>query len=726
MANTTTSGATGASIESRKEYKPTKQGQADLWHDELKASQNMLKEFKKTGDKVVSRFLGKHSGSAAAPEANTARLNLFHSNITTVQATMFGQIPKIDVSRRFADPEDDAARVAATMVERILNLDLANNSETYESVMRSALQDRLLGGLGTARVRYEVETTEVDGVEQMVSENAPLDYTYWGDVLWSWSRNWAELRWIAFRNYLTKDEIRARFGDDAAENITLKNQQTSSDPEKTHAAQNGEDTDSAWLKGEVWEIWDKQKRQVVWVAEGYDKVLETQDDPLKLKNFFPCPPFFLANPTTTLYIPTADFKLSQDLYNEIDQLQQRITVITDAVKVVGVYNASADNLSQMFQNGMDNKLIPVDNWALFGENGGIAGQIEWVPIADVVNALDKLRELRSENIQLLQQISGMSDVSRGALDNQYEGVGQTQIKAQMGSVRMTALQDQFAQFASSLMSLKAEVISRHFDPRTIVQMANMEHSLDRDLIPQAVELIKQPERAHLRIDIRPEAIAMEDLSALKSERTEFITALATYMQSAAPLMEADPAAKPFLLKMLQWTLAGFKGAYEIEGVLDKAIEASMKQAEEPQPDPAKEAEQAKAQIEMQKIQAKAQADMQIREQDLQADMQTNMAAHQAKMAEIQAQSQAKLTELQAKLQVDVVTEQAQSRVNAQQLQIAQQGETQKDIVQHKLNMDAEATKASLKIQEMATQSAVKIREMQQTKPPEAPKKADSE
>ena len=714
------------SIESESDYPDTKEGKADLWLDELNASTKMLKKFKKTGDKIVRRFLGNHGGTLDHSEDATSRLNLFHSNVTTVQATMFGQIPKIDVSRRYSDPNDDAARVAATMMERLLNLDLTNIAEDYDAVMRATLQDRLLAGLGTARVRYDMQTAEVDGEEQVISESAPLDYVYWGDVLWSWARNWADVRWVGFKNYLTKDEIREKFGDHAAENISLKNQQTSADDEKNSSGGDGQDSDSAWLKGEIWEIWDKQKREVVWVAQGYDKILKTQDDPLKLKNFFPCPPFFLANPTTQLYMPTADFTLSQDLYNEIDLLQQRITVITSAVKVVGVYNASADNLSQMFQNGMDNKLIPVDNWALFGENGGIAGQVEWIPIADVVNALDKLRELRAENISLLQQVTGMSDVSRGALDNQYEGVGQTQIKAQMGSVRMTALQDQFARFASGLMSLKAEVISRHFSPRTIVQMANMEFSTDREIIPAALELIKQPDKAKLRIDIRPEAIAMEDLAAIKSERTEFITALATFMQSAAPMMEADPASKPFLLQMLQWTMAGFKGSYEIEGILDKAIEASMQQAEaqKDQPSPEEQAQQQqqqmaeqKVQMEMQKIQAKAQADMQIRDQDLQADMQTNMAAHQAKMAEIQASLEAKLTEIQAKMQSDVLTEKQQSQANVQQRQIEQQGEIQKDVVAHKLDMQAEATKAALKIQEMGAASTVKIREMQQTTPP---------
>ncbi len=714
----THSANTGASIESRKDYKNTPEGQCSLWHDELKASQKMLDSFSKTGDKVVNRFKGRHGGTQDTAESNMSRLNLFHSNVVTTQATMFGQIPKIDVSRRFADAEDDAARVASEMMERVLNIDLVNNSESYDAVMRSALQDRLLSGLGVGRVRYDVQTAMVEGVEVLVREQALTDYVYWGDVLWSWSRNWADLRWVAFRNFLTKDEVAKKFGEEMAENLPYKNQKVSS----TDDGQDDNTQSGAWLKAEIWEIWDKQKREVVMVCMGYDKVLKTTPDPLKLKNFFPCPPFLMANATTQLYVPLADFVLTQDLYNEIDKLNQRISIITEAVRVVGVYNASATNLNQMFSQGKDNTLIPVENWALFGENGGVAGQIDWVPIQDVVNTLDKLRELRAENIALLQQITGMSDVSRGSLDNQYEGVGQTQIKARMGSVRMTDMQQQFANFASGLMQLKAEVISTHFSPQTIVTMANMENSMDAELIPQAIELIKNPKSLAMRVLIRPESIAMEDLAALKSERTEFITALATFMQSAAPLMQEDPAAKPFLLKMLQWTLAGFKGSYEIEGVMDKAIAASMEAAKNPEqkPDPeqvkaqlAQQLAQMKTEGEMQKIQAKTQADMQLREQDLAADMQTTQAEHQAKMLEINANLQAKLTEIKAKLEADSLEEQLQSAANVQQAQASAQAEVQKTAAINELDAQAEAVKTRIKIEEMGAQAAIKLEEMKQ-------------
>lgn len=479
------------------------------------------------------------------------------------------------------------------------------------------------------------------------------------------------------------------------------------------------------MKAEVWEVWDRQKRQVVWVALGYPQVLETKDDPLQLSGFFPAPPFFLANPTTRLYMPKPDFMLAEDLYNEIDLLQTRISILTQAVKAVGVYDQSADGVQRMFNEGIDNMLIPVDNWALFSEKGGLKGQIDWVPLADVVNALDKLRELRSDMIGLLQQVTGMSDIMRGELGSAYEGVGQSEMKAKFGSVRVQSLQDQFARFATDLMQLKAEVIARHFSPETIAERSNMQFSFDADLIPAAVQLIKQPEKARIRVSIRPESVAMVDYAQLKQERTDFINALATFMQSAAPLMEADAQAKPFLLQLLQWGLAGFKGASEIEGVIDKAVQASQQEAQDKQgqKDPAEQAaeqaaqmqmqiEQMKGQMELQKIQAKAQADTQLRQLDMQADIRTAMAQHQAKLAEVQATMMAKMEETKAKMLADIEAERAQSAFNAQQAAASAGAEAQKAAAELEMDVERESVKTALKIEEMAAATQNKIKEAQ--------------
>jgi len=214
---------------------------------------------------------------------------------------------------------------------------------------------------------------------------------------------------------------------------------------------------------------------------------------------------------------------------------------------------------------------------------------------------------------------------------------------------------------------------------------------------------------------------MVDYAQLKNERTGYLTALATFMQSAAPLIEQDPATKPFLLQMLQWGLSGFKGASEIEGVLDKAIEASQVEAKQQEgqekPDPemqkaqaAMQQEQMKQQGEMQKIQAKAQSDMQIRQQDYELDMNFAREQHNMKMAEVGADMQRSIAETRTKLQADLLLEQAQASSNIDQTDATMRGEMQKDVVEAQLSAAADSEKTANKITEIQANAMAKIAE----------------
>jgi len=325
---------------------------------------------------------------------------------------------------------------------------------------------------------------------------------------------------------------------------------------------------------------------------------------------------------------------------------------------------------------------------------------------------------------------------RGQLENQYEGVGQSEMKEKFGSVRMQAIQDEFASFAGDLMQLKAEVIARHFDPQTIVQLSNMKNSPDVDLIPQAVEMIKQPDMFKIRVSIKAEALALVDYAQLKAERSQYLEGLTMFLTASAPLIQQDPRAQPFLLELLKWGMAGFKGSNEIEGVLDKAIEVMQKPEEqEKKPDPeetkakaAMEMEQMKAQMRMQEIQAKAQSDMQVRESDMKADIQTRQMEMQFETQIEQMKAELEMKMLAAKMQADTQTEMITSKINAEQHREGVEAELQKEILKQKgeierLRMTKRAD-AGIKVIEKRADESIKREELAE-KRYEADKPSDS-
>ena len=604
------------------------------------------------------------------------RINLFNSNINTTRSMLYGSTPSVDVTRRFADADDDPARVGSLIFHRMLNTSIEASGDDYKSALQYSLDDRLLAGLGIARIRYEFTSEEIEHEqivdenniiqaeayveEKLISEKAPVDYVHWDDFRWGWARTWSAVPWIAFRSFMTKDQATKRFGKSHANQLTYKNKTVNQDVETRLTSDESAD---AWERAEIWEIWDKTTKKVYWWSHGFQRILDIKKDPLGLFGFWPTPEPMLSNCTSNLLLPQPDFVIAQDLYNEIDQLETRIGIITTAVRVVGVYDEANDGVKRMLEEGFENDLIPMKSWAKFSEKGGLDGTVDWLPIADMVEALVKLVEMRSDAMALLYEVTGMSDIVRGASGPARETKGASDNKKTFASIRVQALQEDFARFGSDLMTLRAEVISRHFEVETIIKESNILHTADgkrKELVEAAIKLIKEPVDAAWRIEIRPETVAMVDYDRMRQERGEFIQSVATFMQSATPLVELSPEATPTLIAMLKWAVAGFKGSREIEGVLDEAIEQMQKAAEEAKNAPPEEEPPSPEEIKAQAEQAKAQATAELEEQKHKNNMELEMAKFQADTQEILAELKSQLKVIQAEMMAAIQGEVAQS------------------------------------------------------------------
>ncbi len=612
-------------IKSAADFADTPEGWASRWDVELKAAQKEFEKYHKAANRIVRSFLDRRDGFDGTSAAAVSKINLFSANVQTMRAILYGKTPQVSVDRKWSDQNDDVARVAGIIMERLLNSDVETPGDGYAEALQQSLDDRLITGLGQARIRYEAqieqqqvppliamdefgnprldETGNVVEIapgyirEVKVDELVPTDYVNWRDILWSPARTWAEVRWLAFRALMTEDAGVKRFGEDFKR---IPQQQAPRQGEARDASLESKDP---WARTEVWEIWDRESGKVYWHVIGFDAILDIKADPLGLPGFFPMPRPFIANVTTTQFMPTPDYILAQDLYVGIDILETRIDWLVKACKLVGVYDASSTGISRMFVEGNETELIPVDNWAMFAEKGGIKGQIDWLPIEQVANTVGVLVQQRDQKIQLLYQVTGMSDIMRGQSEKGATATEQS-IKARFASVRVQALQDEFATFATDLQALKAHVIVTQFDDQKIIDASNIMFTDDAPYAQQAVQLLRS-QLANYRIIVRPEALAATDYGQMQQERTAALASVSQFLTAAQPIVQTNPAFGPYLMEMLKWTFAGFKGSATIEGTLDKMIEDMKQQAAQPQQPPPPTPEQ---QLEAQTTQTKAQAE----------------------------------------------------------------------------------------------------------------------
>lgn len=644
------------------QYPDTTRGWAARWGFEFEAAKKSQKDWWEKGEKIVRRYLDDRDYSDSRGPGSRHRLNLFNGDVNTKKNMMYGNTPTATVTRKFEDARDSVARVAAEMGERLINHDIERATDEYAAALEYGLSDYLLPGLAMARVRYvcvmeepevpeeaseedaAVPTTDggheaddseseqaapvakealVDATGNVLAEAVPLEdkkssedveinYVNWQDVLWSPSRTFNEWRWVAFKSQLTREALVERFGEDVGRAIPLNSKQAIRDYQVNAQVKD------PWARADVWEIWNKETREVFWYVEGYAEILDRQDDPYELPGFWPCPRPMVANLTTSKFMPRPEFALAEDLYDEIDEVTERITRLESGIKVVGVYDKNSPEVKRLLDEAVQNQLLPSENWGTFSEKGGIKGSVDMLPIDMMVAALNELKGYRQELIELCRQVTGMADVVRG--QQQENGTpGEAQVKARYASVRMRALQGEFARWATDLLRLKFELIAKFFDVETILERSNAQFTFDADVAPQAAQLLKDRHHA-FRIEIKSEQLAQEDFEALKAERTEWLAAISGYIQAAAPLAQQMPAAMPALLEILQWTMAGMRGSAQIQGVMDQMITAASQAAQAAQggpqqqapqqPDPKLLANQQKAQADMAKIQATNQGEIQ--------------------------------------------------------------------------------------------------------------------
>jgi len=608
--------------------------------------------------KIIRRYRDDiRTNGASSSEA--ARFNVLWSNVQTLVPAVFSRLPKADVSRRFAD-HDPVGRVASLLIERALDYEIEHYPD-FRSAMKNAVEDRFLGGRGVAWVRYDPHIIQVgrpeDGFqitedvddegdsqpqEAIEYECAPTDYVHWRDFGHNVARTWEEVtqvwRWV----YMSKPALRERFGDELARKIP-----TNDTPEGlTKYGQSSKSADQA----KICELWDSETQKVYWLSESHPEILDERDDPLDLEGFFPCAKPLYATTTTDSLVPIPDFVLYQDQANELDILTDRIDGLIKALRVRGIYDASQPALQRLLTEGDNNTLIPTDKWAAFSEKGGLKGTIDLLPIDAIAATLIQCYQAQAQIKGQIYEITGISDIIRGQTAASETATAQ-QIKGQYAGLRLRAMQESVALFATELIRLKAQIICSQFQEETILQYAAAQQLSpeDQQMIPQAQQLLKSNPLRNFRIEVAADSLVQLDEQQMKQERIEFIGAFGNFLREAVMAGQQVPELTPMLMKVMQFAIGSFKQARTIEGVIDVALQKleqkQAQQAQNPQPDP----EMMKVQAEQQGAQMKMQADQQAAQMKMQSDAQNQQARVQADMQIEQMKAQMS-TELQRQKQ----------------------------------------------------------------------------
>lgn len=604
-----------------------------FWRDQINLSERQDDEFYSDGDLAVARYRSvKLNDYVITDQGTVSKFNILWANTETLKPAIYSAVPQPDVRIRnvVADPNDPAekaraeiANEAADVLEKALST--AMDTGEFDVVMKQARDDVLLPGRGQIRVRYNVEFETVlpDEVvefqrdangEIMTDEDGPIEisrtfvhngveveperaddgevklndagmavarvkkseavipeYVFWASYRQQPARDWQSTGWIAFEHFMTKDELTEAFGAAKAKDIPLESRR------RINTKIRGSDADDPPKDGikvaRVWEIYDKVEGERVWIADGFDEIIETEDDPFDLQGFYPSPKPLTFYTTTDRTTPMSEYRFYQDQAIELDVVNARITRLIALLKAVGAYDSLSDAVIDVI-NLDDGELAPVDIGEEMRRTGGLAGSIFMWPIQVIAEVLIGLYKQRAELLAQIYELTGISDLIRGQTAAS-ETLGAQELKANFGSMRMTNRRQPMQEFVRDTLRKMADMMAEQFEDETWNRMTGMVVS------PEALAMIRDDHLRYFNVDIETDSTVSADAAMEKQEAAEFARAVAEFFNAMLPVAQQVPQTVPFILALFKTTFSSFKKSRELDGEIDEMIALFKAQAQQP-------------------------------------------------------------------------------------------------------------------------------------------------
>ena len=645
-------------------------GLVRLWLDSIALARKNEEPWRKAAGEARERYRGDSKNNQGK------KFNILFANTQITLPAIYNSTPIPDVRRRFGDT-DAPGKAAAQVLERSLSYSF--DVYDFGGNMRSVVFDSVLAGRGVLRVRYEpsFEKTEEEQQEEAeeYAENAQpmepaaprlafqkvcVEHVDWQDFTPGPGRKWEEVSWIKFEHRLTRDELEDQFGDIGAtmplDIVTDDARARNSDPR---------DVPDVFKRGTVYEIWDKEEREVLFIAPSLpSKILKRVDDPLGLQDFWPMPrPIYDVIDSSSL-VPIVPYSLYKDQAEELDRVTRRIDLLVEQCRYRGLRAADISEFESLAR-AKDGEFIAVENAMQFAERG--LDKAMWTaPLETLVSVIVQLIQHREMLKATIYEITGLSDIVRGASVASETATAQ-QIKAQFGSIRIQDRQAEVQRLARDAVRLMAELIGEKFEPETLSlmtgvdlpqaqqkmmaqQAAMMAQQAGQPVPPEVEQLLAVPSWDDVmqvlrsdamrgyRVDIETDSTVQADVARLKTNAAEFVQGFGGFIQAVGPAVQAGAMPMDVVADLLTAFARNFKLGRQAEDALERMGKIAAPPApQQAQGAAAAQADQQRAAMEAQAKQAEMQAKMQLDGQKLALEQQRMTIDAQSKNRELDIQ-----------------------------------------------------------------------------------------
>jgi len=630
--------------------------------------------------------------------------NILFSNTETLAPALYNSVPRPVAQRRFKD-EDAIGKAAGELVQRTLAYEIDTDLEGYEpfdDLIQSAVLNSLVPGRGLTRFKYDAtyEKREVeveDGMEPVEPEEVVTgelvcgESLAWDHVIFGYARRWKEVPWAAIEHDMTREELVDNFGKLGAR-VELTKGEDAAGESKSLFGSRKKDMKGVEL-GKVYEIWDKLKREVIFISPGYkDGVLKRAADPLNLSGFFPFPrPLQLLRRIDSL-TPMTLYSFYEEQAKELNRVTVRINKLIVALKVRGLYDSTVEGIDKVL-TADDNVMIPAENVAGLQQGQSLEKAFFLMPIEKLIAVLQQLYLQRTQVKTVIYEITGIADIMRGS-SVASETLGAQEIKNQWGTLRLKRAQKEVARYVRDCLRIMAEISVTKMSAKTLKAMTGLPYPLAEEK-QQAQMILQQMQQQQLaqqqmmppqqpgmppaqaqppapippeiqqaasmpsiedllsvlsndlqrsyKIDIETNSTVDAEATEDKKDISELMNAVAQFLNGVAPAVEQGILPFEAAKAMLLGAVRRYRFGSDVEDMI-KAMQApAPKQAEPPDPTKSPEYLQMQAQTALQ--------EQKMKQTQMNLEMQMAQQEHAFKMKEMQ--QKAALSTIQHKQKMEL-------------------------------------------------------------------------
>lgn len=490
------------------------------WLKDLGEARKLEKDFRKEGHRIVELFEG--------GKKREFQFNILYSNTETMQPALYNNVPRPVVQRRFKD-EDPLGKLASTAAQRTLEYLVDDGNAIYTSfddLMKSAVLEALVPGRGLTRFKYDAaietvqneaaaeaaETPEEELGEGEVTAAAPpaepsesVQYETvcgeeipWDRFLHGNAKKWKDVAWGAIEHFMTREELEKNFGEVGAKVPVAEMASTSETADGDEGKADPKDDTKNLKVAQVFEIWDKEEKQVLFVSPSWKSgPIKQVPDPLGLTGFFPWPkPLTFMAKISTL-TPVALYTMYEEQAKELNRVTVRINKLIAALKVRGMYDSTVEGIEKVLQAD-DNILVPAENVAALLAGGNALEKAIWLmPIEKLVNVLQQLYVQREQVKTTIYELTGIADIMRGS-SQASETLGAQQLKNQWGTLRLKKTQKEVQRYCRDCLRIMAEIAVTKFSPETLKAMTGLPYPTGSEKA-QAVQMLQAQQAQQMQV-----------------------------------------------------------------------------------------------------------------------------------------------------------------------------------------------------------------------------------